>query len=192
MQPRSNSGEAISASCSFLIATAETTLSLSSCSISSKSVVTSSAANGSNFSIWIRSISGNSVGSMLGRRNRWASTAETGKPRTKSSVTPSSGTASSRVCSLRTFHEPFCSAERRKFQPCPVGIMKIDGVPGSILTLLPAEYLRATSRDRSSQSSCAPKWCHRLERYHLYRARYLTGFSYTHDAHERAFILKER
>src|SRR5881296_4026910 len=144
MQPCSSSGAAISASCSFLIATAETTLSLSFCSISSKSVVTSSAENGSSFSIWIRSISGNSVGSTVGRRNRWASTAETGKPRTKSSVAASSETASSNVCSLRTFHDPFCSAERRKFQPCAVGIMKIDGNPDSISKLLPTEYLRTT------------------------------------------------
>src|SRR5207249_11072885 len=53
---------------------------------------------------------------------------ETGKPRTKSSVAASSDPASSNVCSLRTFHDPFCSAERRKFQPCAVGIMKMDGI----------------------------------------------------------------
>ena len=145
MQPRSNSGEASSASCSFLIAIAETTLSLSFCSINSKSVVTSSAENGNTFSIWIRIISGNSAGSTVGRRNRWASTAETGKPRTKSSVAESNGTASANVCSLRTFHEPFCSAERKKFQPCAVGIIKMDGMPVSISKLLPAHHRRTAA-----------------------------------------------
>ena len=140
---------------SFLIATAETTLSFSSCSITSKSVVTSSAENGNTFSIWIRIISGNSAGSTLGRRNRWASTAATGRPRTKSSVAESNGTASPSVCNLRTFHEPFCRTarsrfrgdaavdERRKFHPCAVGTMKMDGIPVSISELLPTHHLRA-------------------------------------------------
>src|SRR5882724_1352166 len=186
MKPRSNSGAAISASCSFLIATAETTLSFSSCSISSKSVVTSSAANGSSFSIWIRSMSGNSAGSILGRRKRWARTAETGKPSTNSSVAVSSGTASSSVCSLRTFHEPFCSAERRKFQPCAVGIMKIDGIPASILKLLPNEYLRMTNS------------YYLFLHYHLHKARHVARFSGAHDAEdsigtfEDNWVLKQR
>ncbi len=152
IKPRSSNGAAISARCSFLIATAETTLSFSSCSITSKSVVTSSAENGNTFSIWIRIISANSAGSTLGRRNRWASTAETGRPRTKSSVAESNGTASPSVCNLRTFHEPFWPAlpaaasrgdaavdERRKFHPWAVGIMKMDGIPVSISKLLPTD-----------------------------------------------------
>src|SRR5437588_8907275 len=138
--------------------------------MSSKSVVTSSAANGSNFSIWIRSISGNSAGSMLGRRNRWASTAETGKPRTNSSVAERSGTASSSVCSLRTFHEPFCSAEQTKFQPCAVGIIKMDDLPGSISKLLPAEHLRPTD----CYGSCGTTWEHLFLDYHLDRAANVT------------------
>src|SRR6266478_1142934 len=177
----------MSLSCSFLIATAETTLSFSSCSITSKSVVTSSAENGNTFSIWIRIISGNSAGSTLGRRNRWASTAETGKPSTKSSVAASSGTASSSVCNLRTFHEPFCSAlpaavsrtdegstERTKFQPCAVGIMKIDGIPGSISKLLPAEYLGPANSQHGCAASRCPTRHHLLQHHHFYGARNLT------------------
>src|SRR5947207_10875883 len=110
----------------------------------------------------MRTISGNSAGSTLGKRKRWARTAETGKPRTNSSVAERSGTASSSVCSLRTFHEPFCSAEQTKFQPCAVGIMKMDGLPGSISKLLPAEYLRPTDS----------QWL--LHHNHLHRARNIT------------------
>jgi hypothetical protein len=77
---------------------------------------------------------------------------------------------------LRTFHEPFCSAvpaaasrrpspavragtdadaaERTKFHPCAVGSMKMDGVRGSILKLLPAEYLRPTD----GKGGCANCW----------------------------------
>ena len=55
------------ASCSFRTAIAETTLPFSSWWMTSKSVVTSSAENGSAFSIWIRTISGNSLGSTVGR-----------------------------------------------------------------------------------------------------------------------------
>src|SRR5206468_4429526 len=102
--------------------------------------------------------SGNSAGSTLGRRNRWASTAVTGKPRTKSSVAESKDTASPSVCSLRTFHEPSWLVlsvaasrdgdgvpERTKFHPCAVGSMKIDGIRVSISKLLPTHYLRATA-----------------------------------------------
>src|SRR4029077_4835665 len=103
---------------------------------------------------------------MLGRRKRCAITAETGKPRTNSSLAESSGTASSNVCSLRTVHEPLCSvfaagvspsapllreplrsggdaggAERTRFQPLEVGMIKIDGIPVWILKLLPTEHL---------------------------------------------------
>ena len=35
--------------------------------------------------------------------------------------------------------------ERTKFHPCAVGIMKIDGIRGSISKLLPTHYLRATA-----------------------------------------------
>src|SRR5204862_5186447 len=175
------SGEAISASCSFLIAMAETTLSVSFCAINSKSLVTSSAGNGSNFSICRRIISGNSAGSTLGRRKRCAITAETGKPRTNSSLAESSGTASSNVCSLRTVHEPFCSVvpaatspappllcedlragndagavERTKFQPLEVGMMKIDGISVWMLKFLPTEHLRTANA------------CCLLKHYHLH------------------------
>src|SRR5437867_6975563 len=171
----------MSVSCSFRIATAETTLSFSSCSISSRSVVTSSAANGSSFSIWIRIISGNSAGSVLGRRNRWATTAETGNPSTNSSSAESSGTASSNVCSLRTLQEPFCSAERTKFQPWEVGMMKMDGIPVWILKLLPTEHLRSAHS------------CRLLEHNHLNRSRDITAFSYADDAKNRiwAFVHDE-
>jgi len=172
MQPCSSSGAAISASCSFLIATAETTLSFSFCSISSKSVVTSSAGNGSTFSIWIRIISGNSAGSTVGKRNRWASTAATGSPRTKSSVTASNGTASFSVCSLRIFHEPFRSAERRKFQPCAVGIIKMDICPVSISKLLPADQLGNIAA---------------LSHYHLHGACNVARSSYAHNTEDLVF-----
>src|SRR5438552_774101 len=98
-------------------------------------------------------------------------TAETGKPRTNSSLAESSGTASSNVCSLRTVHELFCSVvpaatsppppllcedlragndagavERTKFQPLEVGMMKIDGIPAWMLKRLPTEHVRRTPR----------------------------------------------
>src|SRR6266436_9616695 len=166
----------MSLSCSFLIATAETTLSFSSCSMSSKSVVTSSAANGSSFSIWIRIISGNSAGSTLGRRNRCAITDETGNPSTNSSSAESSGTASSNVCSLRTLQEPFCADERTKFQPWEVGMMKMDGIPVWILKLLPTEHSRS------------PHSCRLLLHNHLNRSRDITGFSCAYDAKHRAWV----
>src|SRR6266508_744632 len=167
MKPRSSKGAAISASCSFLIATAETTLSFSFCSINSKSVVTSSAENGNAFSIWIRIISGNSAGSIVGKQNRWASTLATGSPRTKSSVAVSNGTASSSVSSLRTSHEPFCSAERKRLQPWAVGIIKTDVAPVSISNLLPADHLRRTT-----------SFLH----YHPYGARNVARSSHAHNS----------
>ena len=130
MIPLSRRGAAISDSRSFRTATAEITLSFSFCSISSKSVVTSSAENGSAFSIWIRTISGNSAGSTVGSRKRCARTAETGKLKTRSSCTETSDAASSKLWSKRTFHEPLASRARSRFQPCAVGVMKTweDGV----------------------------------------------------------------
>src|SRR6202795_4960980 len=65
-----------------------------------------------------------------------------GRPSTKSSCAVSSGTASSKVRSLRTSQEPFRSAARKKFQPCAVGIMNTDVDAASISKLLPRDHLR--------------------------------------------------
>src|SRR4029077_565847 len=144
---------------------------------------------------------------MLGRRNLCAITAETGKPRTNSSLAESSGTASSNVCSLRTVHESLSSvfaagalpsppllceplrsggdvgaAERTRFQPLEVGIIKIDGIPVWILKLLPTEHLRTASGDRSSYPDCEANWRDLLLHYHLDGPRNITRFSDTHDA----------
>jgi hypothetical protein len=47
---------------------------------------------------------------------------------------------------LRTLQEPFPSAERTKFQPCAVGVIKMDFAAVSILKLLPANQLRNIAR----------------------------------------------
>src|SRR5437667_6482735 len=65
-----------------------------------------------------------------------------GSPSTKSSWAVSSGTASSKVRSLRTSQEPFRSAARKKFQPCAVGIINTGVDAGSISKLLPRYQLR--------------------------------------------------
>src|SRR6266404_1759988 len=65
-----------------------------------------------------------------------------GSPSTKLSSAVNSGTASSKVRSLRTSQVPFRSAARKKFQPCAVGIMNTDVDAGSILKLLPRDQLR--------------------------------------------------
>src|SRR6266567_2312089 len=65
-----------------------------------------------------------------------------GSPSTRSSCAVSSGTASSNVRIMRTFQEPLPSAERKKFQPCAVGIIKTDVDVASILKLLPGNQLR--------------------------------------------------
>src|SRR6266850_7184697 len=144
---------------------------------------------------------------MLGRRNRCASTAETGKPKINSSLAESSGTASSNVCSLRTVHEPLSSvfaagaspsppllceplrsggdagaAERIRFQPLEVGMIKIDGIPVWILKLLPTDHCRPTSGDRSSYPRCEANWRDLLLHYHLDGPRNIARFSDAHDA----------
>src|SRR6266446_4719925 len=158
----------MSAGCSFRTATADITLPLSDCSITSKSVVTSSAENGNAFSIWIRIISGNSAGSTVGKRNRCASTAVIGNPSTKSSVAASSGTASSKLRSIRTLQAPLRSAERRKFQPCAVGTMKTDADSTSISKLLPNDHLRNIAR---------------FTHHHLHSPRNIARFSDAQDTH---------
>src|SRR6478735_2559393 len=144
---------------------------------------------------------------MLGKRNLCASTAETGKPRTNSSLAVSSGTASSNVCSLRTVHKSLCSvfaagalpsppplceplrsggdvgaAERTRFQPLEVGMIKIDGIPVWILKLLPTYNCRPTSGDHSSYPACDANWRDLLLHYHLDRPRNIARFSDAHDA----------
>ena len=78
----------------------------------------------------------------MGNRSRCASTAAIGSPRTTSSCAVSNGTASSNVRIISTFHEPLPSAERNKFQPCAVGIIKTDADVVSISKLLPGNQLR--------------------------------------------------
>src|SRR4029077_4559290 len=65
-----------------------------------------------------------------------------GSPSTNSSWAVSSGTASSKVRSMRTSQEPFRSAARKKFQPCAVGIINTDVDATSISKLLPRDQLR--------------------------------------------------
>jgi hypothetical protein len=62
------------------------------------------------------------------------------------------------------------AAERTRFQPLEVGMIKIDGIPVWILKLLPTEHLRTASA------------CCLLEHYHLHRTRNVARFSDAHDA----------
>src|SRR2546426_12784252 len=112
----------------------------------------------------MRTISGNSAGSSVGSRNRWASTAITGRLKTTSSSSFKSGTTSSSVRSIRTSQVPLRADERKKFQPCAVGVMNTDVDPASILKLLPSDQLGNGANFTDD---------------HLDKVRGLTGFSHT-------------
>src|SRR5947209_2766452 len=90
----------------------------------------------------MRTISGNSAGSTVGKRKRCASTAAMGSPRIKSSSRLSSGTASSKLRSRRTSQAPLRAPKRNKFQPCAVGTMNTVVATASISKLLPGNQLR--------------------------------------------------
>src|SRR4029077_4680068 len=90
-----------------------------------------------------------------------------GSPSTKSSWAVSSGTASSKVRSLRTSQEPFRSAARKKFQPCAVGIMNTDVDAASISKLLPRDHLRNIGH---------------FEDHHLHHSRGAARFPDAHNA----------
>src|SRR5712692_2049639 len=111
----------------------------------------------------MRTISGNSAGSRVGSRNRWASTAITGRLNTTSSSAFKSGTTSSSVGSIRTSQAPLRTDERKRFQPCAVGVMNTDVDAASILKLLPGDQL---GTDANSAEN------------HLDNARGLTGPSH--------------
>src|SRR2546425_65750 len=93
----------------------------------------------------MRTISGNSAGSTVGKRKRCASTAAMGSPRTKSSSTLRSGTASSKLRSRRTSQVPLRAPTRNKFQPCAVGTMNTGVASVSISKLLPGNQLRSVT-----------------------------------------------
>src|SRR5437870_440134 len=93
----------------------------------------------------MRTISGNSAASTVGKRKRCASTAAMGSPRTKSSSRLSSGTASSKLRSRRTSQVPLRALTRSKFQPCAVGTMNTGVASASISKLLPGNHLRSVT-----------------------------------------------
>src|ERR1041385_3494923 len=111
----------------------------------------------------MRTISENSAGSTVGKRNRWASTAAIGSPSTRSSSAVSKGTASSNVSIMRTVQEPLRSAERKRFQPCAVGIIKTGVDAVSISKLLPGNQLRNINIIRPSNHHLDDS--HRLSRF---------------------------
>src|ERR1700738_3068481 len=89
----------------------------------------------------MRTISGNSVGSTVGKRSRCASTSEIGRPSTRSSSAFNNGMAASKLASKRTSQAPLRSPERNKFQPCAVGVKNTDVGVASISKLLPGFHL---------------------------------------------------
>src|SRR6202049_1380822 len=93
-----------------------------------------------------------------------------GNPSTKSSWAVSSGTASSKVRSLRTSHEPFRSAARKKFQPCAVGIINTGVDTASILKLPPRDQLRNIVHSAD---------------HHLHRSRNVARFPDAHNPKHR-------
>src|ERR1700716_875240 len=118
----------------------------------------------------MRTISGNSAGSTVGKRSRCASTTEIGRPRTKSSSAFSNGTAASKLASKRTSQAPLRCPERNKFQPCAVGIKNTDVGVVSISKLLPRDHLRRKTDPAE---------------HHLYDASGVARFSNAHYAKNR-------
>src|ERR1700676_4363936 len=114
----------------------------------------------------MRTISGNSAGSTVGKRSRCASTIEIGRPSTRSSSAFNNGMAASKLASKRTSQAPLCSPERNKFQPCAVGTKNTDVGVVSILKLLPAFQLRGNA----------------LREHHLHDSGCVAGFSHTHHS----------
>src|SRR3977135_1405385 len=123
----------------------------------------------------MRTISGNSAGSTVGKRSRCASTTEIGRPRIKSSSAFNNGTAASKLASKRTSQAPLRSPERNRFQPCAVGIKNTDVGAVSISKLLPRDHLRRKTDPAE---------------YHLHDARGVARFSNADHAKNR--VLKAR
>src|ERR1700704_4973861 len=117
----------------------------------------------------MRTISGNSAGSTVGKRSRCANTTEIGRPRTKSSSAFNNGTAASKLASKRTSQAPLRAPERNRFQPCAVGIKKTDVGVASISKLLPWGNYQRRTKTRSAEDN-------------LHNARRVTGFSYTDNS----------
>src|ERR1700730_2769019 len=118
----------------------------------------------------MRTISGNSAGSTVGKQSRCASTTEIGRPRIKSSSAFNNGTGASKLASKRTSQAPLRSPERNRFQPCAVGIKNTDVGAVSISKLLPDFYLR----DRTHPGE-----------HHLHDTCCVAGFSNTHHPQNR-------
>src|ERR1700704_4117274 len=118
----------------------------------------------------MRTISGNSAGSTVGKRSRCANTTEIGRPRTKSSSAFNNGTAASKLASKRTSQAPLRAPERNRFQPCAVGIKNTDAGVASISKLLPSDHHRSST--------------HPAE-YHLHNASCVARFSNAHHAQNR-------
>src|SRR6202040_1551544 len=93
-----------------------------------------------------------------------------GSPSTNSSWAVSSGTASSKVRSLRTSQEPFRSAARKKFQPCAVGIINTGVDAASISKLLPRDQLGHIVHS---------------DDHHLHRSRNVARFPDAHNPKHR-------
>src|SRR6476659_3845490 len=119
----------------------------------------------------MRTISANSCGSTVGRRNRCATTAPSGKPRVRWSEIERSGTASSSDASGRTSHVLLESKDRTRFQHCRPGIMKTV-LGASILQLLPRYYLRNGPR---------------FAKHDLHDARHIARFPNADNSQHRIF-----
>src|SRR5438132_308004 len=98
-----------------------------------------------------------------------------------SSCAETSDAASSSVRSKRTFHEPFASRARKRFQPCAVGVMKTGGDAAS-MTNTPSTSLLAKARPQRYRrcSSGTP--------LAQYESRYRRSL---HSQREKPYLLKE-